>query len=208
MLLKNLSLKKIDLQSFFQLLIEIINFFLPLSILFLLAKKRCHQFVWSYFITSLYWATSLCSLSLFLTLSVLSFYLLMLSFFDADYFLLPDHLTLLLLIFGVAINMSSYHFIPFYDAFYGFIIGSGLFYSIYLWGYLIYQRCVLGFGDVKLFGAIGMCCGIEKLPYILLLGSFLGVVLYVVIWLTTQEQIKKIPFGSCLAFSTLMVLGM
>lgn len=38
-------------------------------------------------------------------------------------------------------------------------------------GIFYLPKCVLGF-VMKLFGAIGAWCGLEKLPYILLLGSF------------------------------------
>ncbi|MEB6857674.1 A24 family peptidase [Proteus cibi] len=133
--------------------------------------------------------------------------MLILSFFDADYFLLPNTLTYWLIFLGLLCNYTTYGLVPFDHAFYGFLGGVGLFYGIYLWGYLIYQKCVLGFGDVKLFGAIGAWCGVEKLPYILLLGSFLGLSVYFSVLITIKNRIKKVAFGSCLAFSTLMVLG-
>ncbi|MEQ5226517.1 A24 family peptidase [Proteus cibi] len=180
---------------------------LPFSLLSLLPKTRRKQLVISYIIVCLYWFFSISSLSLLILLSILSFYLLILSFFDADYFLLPNTLTYWLIFLGLLCNYTTYGLVPFDHAFYGFLGGVGLFYSIYLWGYLIYQKCVLGFGDVKLFGAIGAWCGVEKLPYILLLGSFLGLSVYFSVLITIKNRIKKVAFGSCLAFSTLMVLG-
>ncbi|MBG3079769.1 prepilin peptidase [Proteus mirabilis] len=138
---------------------------------------------------------------------MLTFYLLTLSIFDADYFLLPNDLTFWLLFLGLSINYTTYGLVLFHHAFYGFLMGTGLFYGIYLWGYFIYQECVLGFGDVKLFGAIGAWCGFEKLPYILLGASLLGLCVYCIVLITTKEYLNKVAFGSCLSFSTLMVLS-
>ncbi|MCM2367823.1 MULTISPECIES: prepilin peptidase [Proteus] len=198
---------KTPLFSFLNDFLVFIKFCLPFSLLFLLSKTRCKQLTLSYIIVCLYWLFSINSFSLLIILSVLSFYLLMLSFFDADYFLLPNTLTYWLIFLGLLCNYSVYGLVPFNHAFYGFLGGVGLFYGIYLWGYFICKKCVLGFGDVKLFGAIGAWCGFEKLPYILLLGSFLGLSVYCAVLITTKDHIKKVAFGSCLSFSTLMVLG-
>ena len=198
---------KTPLLSFLNDFLIFIKFCLPFSLLFLLPKTRRKQLVISYLIICLYWSFSIYSLSLFIILSVLSFYLLMLSFFDADYFLLPNTLTYWLIFLGLLCNYTTYGLVSFEYAFYGFLGGTGLFYSIYLWGYFICQKCILGFGDVKLFGAIGAWCGFEKLPYILLLGSFLGLSVYFAVLITIKDHIKKVAFGSCLSFSTLMVLG-
>ncbi|MFB0773314.1 prepilin peptidase [Proteus cibi] len=195
------------LLSFLNDFFVFIKYCLPFSLLSLLPKTRRKQLVISYIIVCLYWFFSISSLSLLILLSILSFYLLILSFFDADYFLLPNTLTYWLIFLGLLCNYTTYGLVPFDHAFYGFLGGVGLFYGIYLWGYLIYQKCVLGFGDVKLFGAIGAWCGVEKLPYILLLGSFLGLSVYFSVLITIKNRIKKVAFGSCLAFSTLMVLG-
>lgn len=198
---------KTPLLSFLNDFLIFIKFCLPFSLLFLLPKTRRKQFVISYLIICLYWSFSIYSFSLLIILSVLSFYLLMLSFFDADYFLLPNTLTYWLIFLGLLCNYTTYRLVSFEYAFYGFLGGTGLFYSIYLWGYFICQKCILGFGDVKLFGAIGAWCGFEKLPYILLLGSFLGLGVYFTVLITIKDHIKKVAFGSCLSFSTLMVLG-
>ncbi len=198
---------KTPLFSFLTDFFVFIKFCLPFPLLFLLPKTRWKQLTLSYTIVCLYWFFSINSFSLLIILSVLSFYLLMLSFFDADYFLLPNTLTYWLIFLGLLCNYTVYGLIPFNHAFYGFLGGVGLFYSIYLWGYFICQKCVLGFGDVKLFGAIGAWCGFEKLPYILLLGSFLGLSVYCAVLIATKDHIKKVAFGSCLSFSTLMVLG-
>lgn len=190
--------------SCFFMAIKICTFY---SLLSLLPKSRRYQLIFSYFVIFLYWVTAINSLSLLIIFSMLTFYLLTLSVFDADYFLLPNDLTFWLLFLGLSINYTTYGLAIFHHAFYGFLMGTGLFYGVYLWGYFIYQKCVLGFGDVKLFGAIGAWCGVEKLPYILLGASLLGLCVYCIVLITTKEYLNKVAFGSCLSFSTLMVLS-
>ncbi|MBG5971999.1 MULTISPECIES: prepilin peptidase [Proteus] len=202
-----LGVIRVSLFSFFNYFFIGIKFFVFYSLLSLLPKHRRYQLAFSYFAIFLYWISTYNSLNLLIILSILTFYLLTLSFFDSDYFLLPNNLTFWLLFLGLSCNYTTYGLVSFHHAFYGFLIGTGLFYGVYLWGYFIYQKCVLGFGDVKLFGAIGAWCGFEKLPYILLGGSFLGLCVYCSVLITTKEYLNKVAFGSCLSFSTLIVLG-
>ncbi|MEY0461993.1 prepilin peptidase, partial [Providencia rettgeri] len=52
----------------------------------------------------------------------------------------------------------------------------------------------------------GAWCGTEPLPYILFFAALLGIVIYMLIWVFTNVKIKQIAFGSCLAFSAIVVL--
>lgn len=179
----------------------------PMPILTLLPASRRYQFWFSYLSFCLYWGIFTSSLSLFLLLAILSFYLVLLAIFDADYFLLPDNMTFGLLALGFIINNTSYQIVTLESAFYGFLLSVGLFYSIYLLGYFLYQECVLGFGDIKIIGAITAWCGVDLLLYILLLSTLLGIVIYIGIYIKTKERVNKIAFGSCLSFSTLIIFG-
>lgn len=190
----------------FLVLFRYSRYLLPFSMLPYLPLSRRYPLWLGYLISCLYWIVSLPHISLLMVLSVLGFYLFTLAVFDADYFLLPDSLTFGLLSLGFLINNSPYGIISSHKAFYGFLGSFVFFYSIYLLGYFIYQHCVLGFGDVKLFSAIGVWCGLELLPHILLLASLFGLMIYGGIRIATKERITKIAFGSCLAFATLIIL--
>ncbi|HEJ9414116.1 TPA: prepilin peptidase [Proteus mirabilis] len=166
-----------------------------------------YQQLWRvYLIICLYWSFTISNYSLLILFLLFSFYLLTLSFFDADYLQLPDSLTFWLLFLGLIINLTPYGVISSTCSFYGCLVASLIFYSIHLLGYWIYQETILGFGDVKLFSAIGAWCGIELLPYILFFAALLGIIIYMVIWVFTKVKIKQIAFGSCLAFSAIVVL--
>lgn len=189
------------------ILLKIVYRILPMSMLRYLPKYRCYHFWYGYSICCFYWAISVSFLSLWILLSILSFYLLLLAVFDADYFILPDNLTFWLLFIGLAINFSSYGIMTADKAFYGFIFSSALFFSLYLMGYAIYRYDVLGFGDVKFFSAIGAWCGVDLLFYILFLASLFGVFIYIGSLLIIKEKENNIAFGSCLSFAVLIVLG-
>ncbi|HEK1720954.1 TPA: prepilin peptidase [Proteus mirabilis] len=166
-----------------------------------------YQQLWRvYLIICLYWSFTISNYSLLILFLLFSFYLLTLSFFDADYLQLPDSLTFWLLFLGLIINLTPYGVISSTCSFYGCLVASLIFYSIHLLGYWIYQETILGLGDVKLFSAIGAWCGIELLPYILFFAALLGIIIYMVIWVFTKVKIKQIAFGSCLAFSAIVVL--
>ncbi|MEQ4922936.1 prepilin peptidase [Proteus hauseri] len=183
-----------------------INYVLPHSVLSLLPISRQNQLWQAYFVVCVGFGLKIPVFSFVIILSVLSFYLLALSFFDADYFLLPDSLTFWLLFWGLLINSTCYGLISFDASFYGFLVGFTLLYSVHLLGGVIYQNGVLGFGDVKLFSALGAWCGLTLLPYILFVASLLGMIVYGVLFMTTKAPVAKIAFGPCLAFSTLIVL--
>ena len=183
-----------------------INYLLSHTVFSLLPPSRQHQLWQAYFVISLGWGLRIPVFSYVILLSILSFYLLVLSFFDTDYFLLPDSFTFGLLCWGLVMNSTRYGLISPSASFNGFFAGFMLFYSIYLIGYAVYQNCVLGFGDVKLFSALGAWCGLDVLPYILCIASLFGLVVYSVLFLTVRKSVSKIAFGPCLAFAALIVL--
>ncbi|HEK2035103.1 TPA: prepilin peptidase [Proteus mirabilis] len=176
------------------------------SVLARLSPIRYQQLWQVYLIICFYWSFTISNYSLLILFLLFSFYLLTLSFFDADYLQLPDNLTFWLLFFGITLNLTPYGVISSTCSFYGCLVASLFFYSIYWLGYWIYQEAILGLGDVKLFSAIGAWCGTELLPYILFFAALLGIVIYMLIWAFTNVKIKQIAFGSCLAFSAIAVL--
>jgi prepilin signal peptidase PulO-like enzyme (type II secretory pathway) len=62
-------------------------------------------------------------------------------------------------------------FIPFHDSFvqqiYGVLIGAGIMLLSALLGRLIFRKETLGFGDVKLFAAIGLALGVQGTLFVL-----------------------------------------
>ena len=132
---------------------------------------------------------------------IFTYYLLALSFIDMDHQLLPDQLTLSLLWLGLLVN-SFQGFIPLHDAVLGAVIGYVSLWScmwVFKW---ITGKIGIGYGDFKLLAALGAWVGWKPLPAIILLASFLGAIVGLLL-LTFQKKDYKtpIPFGPYLAIS-------
>jgi leader peptidase (prepilin peptidase)/N-methyltransferase len=126
---------------------------------------------------------------------LLTWSLIALSFIDFDRQLLPDDITLPLLWAGLLLNVFGV-FTPLSSA----VIGAAGGY-VFLW--LVYQVFKLvtgkegmGYGDFKLFGALGAWLGWQSLPLIILLSSLVGAVVGIAfILLFGRDRHLPIPFG-------------
>jgi len=100
--------------------------------------------------------------------------LLLLGALDVEHFWLPDRLTWLLALIGIALGAAGLPPVP-NDRLIGLVLG---FAGLWLVGALykaIRNREGLGGGDPKLLGAIGAWLGWAALPYVLLLAGLVGI---------------------------------
>lgn len=135
----------------------------------------------------------------FLTSILAASALVSLAYIDAKHKILPDEITLSLLLAGLAINSFNI-FVSLQDAIYGAIAGYLVFFLLYKVFFLLTQREGLGRGDFKLLAAIGAWLGWQALPGVLLLASSAGLI--VALLLVAAKRYKhgqEIPFGPYLA---------
>lgn len=126
---------------------------------------------------------------------LLTWGLVALAFIDIDRQLLPDNLTLPLLWGGLLFNLFAVY-APLSSA----VIGAAAGY-VSLW--LVYQLFKLttgkegmGYGDFKLFAALGAWLGWQSLPLIILLASLVGAVAGIsFILFFGHDRRMPIPFG-------------
>ena len=137
---------------------------------------------------------------------VLVWYLVALSFIDADTTLLPDSMTLPLLWMGLLLNCSG-TFAPLQDAVVGACAGYLCLWLVY-WGFkLATGREGMGYGDFKLLAALGAWLGWKMLLPIVLLSSVAGAVLGIaLILLARRGRNIPIPFGPYLAIAGFVTL--
>lgn len=87
---------------------------------------------------------------------------------DKKYGIIPDQFVLLT-------AASALGFIPFFDSvmdhLYGMAAGAGVMLTAALLGKLLYRKETLGFGDVKLFAAIGLAIGLKGTIVVLIMSS-------------------------------------
>ncbi|MCZ6643499.1 MAG: A24 family peptidase [Gammaproteobacteria bacterium] len=127
--------------------------------------------------------------------------LLALTFIDYDTQLLPDQLTLPLLWLGLITNLFG-GFTDLPSAIIGAIAGYLFLWSTYWVFKLITGKEGMGYGDFKLYAAIGAWLGWQVLPAVILIASIVGL-LYALFTLLTgnRQSAQPIPFGPFLAVS-------
>lgn len=78
----------------------------------------------------------------------------------------------------------------------GMLAGGGIFLLITLIGGVVYGKEAMGFGDVKLMGALGLYFGLSNIVVVTLLSFLIGAVLSILLLLTKIRKMDEyIPFG-------------
>ena len=107
---------------------------------------------------------------------LLTWCLVPLTMIDFDHQLLPDDITIPLLWVGLLINATGL-FVPLDQAVWGAALGYMTFWSIFWIFKLLTGKDGMGYGDFKLLAALGAWFGMQALPTIILLSSFVGAVI-------------------------------
>lgn len=85
----------------------------------------------------------------------------------------------------------------------GMLAGAGIFLLITLLGGLIYGKEAMGFGDVKLMGALGLYFGLSNIIIITLVSFLIGAILSVFLLVSKiKKSDEYIPFGPFIVIST------
>src|SRR5690606_37121647 len=137
---------------------------------------------------------------------VLTCFLIALAFIDFDTQLLPDSMTLPLLWIGLLFNLWEV-FAPLSAAVIGAIAGYLSLWSLYWLFKLATGKEGMGYGDFKLFAAIGAWFGWTALPAVLLLASVVGAVVGITLMVAARRgRNVPMPFGPYLAGAGLLAL--
>lgn len=89
----------------------------------------------------------------------------------------------------------------------GGLVGAGIFLLITLIGGAIAGKEAMGFGDVKLMGALGICFGWMNTIAISLISFFLGAIISVFLIVTKKKSTSEyIPFGPFIVMATFIVM--
>lgn len=140
---------------------------------------------------------------------VLSWGLLAMSMIDADHQLLPDALVLPLLWLGLIVNTFGL-FTSLHDALWGAVAGYLSLWSVFWLFKLVTGKEGMGFGDFKLFAALGAWFGWQALVPIILMASIIGAVVGIAMKFSSALRAGGyVPFGPFLAGAglTAMIFG-
>ncbi len=123
--------------------------------------------------------------------------------------IIPNRLTLTIfevgIIFTFIAGMSDIN--VFWDRLLGLIAGGGIFLIITLIGGLIAGKEAMGFGDVKLMGALGLIFGLTSTIMISVISFLLGAIISVFLLATKKKKSNEyIPFGPFIVIATFLVM--
>jgi leader peptidase (prepilin peptidase)/N-methyltransferase len=132
--------------------------------------------------------------------------LIVISFIDLEFTIIPDILSIGGLIAGLAISFFRPN-LGIIDSVLGVLLGGGVLWAIAFFYELIRKREGMGGGDIKLLGMIGAFCGIQGVIFTLIAGSFVGALVGIPLTFKKQEGMTyALPFGPCLSFGAIVYI--
>lgn len=132
--------------------------------------------------------------------------LIAMTFIDIEHQILPDTLTIPLIIIGLAVNFTGI-FVEFPMALLGTVLGYGILWTVNTVFRLVRKKEGMGYGDFKLLAALGAWVGAMQLLPIILVSSVLAIIAAVVMRLTKGQDFSiPIPFGPFLALAGFLSL--
>ena len=135
-----------------------------------------------------------------MTLQILLIIILgILSYYDYIYFVIPN----LLIFFLFTISIINLFYNGLHSS---YLIGLVFGFVLFLIFYILFPKGI-GFGDVKLAGAIGLFLGLKLTVLAILLSFFSGAVVGLLLIALGKKSMKDpIPFGPFLAFGAITSL--
>ena len=129
--------------------------------------------------------------------------LIVISFIDLDFQIIPDIISIPLIICGLVISLLPHSLDGLVsnikDSFLGILVGGG---SLFIVALL--SRGGMGGGDIKLNAGIGALLGWQNALLTVFIGSLIGSIVGIIILKKTGN--RKIPFGPFLSFGALVSL--
>ena len=138
--------------------------------------------------------------------------LIMGTFIDFEHMILPDRVTIGGMIIGPIVSF----FVPalhhkstwgegLTSSLIGLAAGFGTLYLVAKAGKLFFKKDAMGFGDVKLLGAIGAFFGWASVYFTIMVSSFVGTIVGVTLILRkSKEWQSRIPYGPYIALAALI----
>ena len=149
------------------------------------------------------------------TLKYMSLVPMLISAFVIDYRLqiIPNRLTLtifetgLIFTFASVLINTNVGISIFMNNMLGMIVGGGIFLIITLIGGLIAGKDAMGFGDVKLMGALGLFFGWMNIIMVAVMAFLLAAVISIIILVSRRKKADEyIPFGPFIVISAIIAM--
>ena len=123
----------------------------------------------------------------FIVFALIIFFAVMIGLCDIKYMIIPDQFTAAIGILGAAVGIYDIvrgfkilHF-AWWSPLLGIAIGGGAMLVIDLIGMLVYKKDGIGFGDVKLFAAVGILTGFPGTIYTFIISLITATICFIII---------------------------
>jgi leader peptidase (prepilin peptidase)/N-methyltransferase len=134
------------------------------------------------------------------------------TFVDFEHFIIPDRVTIGGIVAGIGLSLAvpALHgetsiLKSFLASAVGFTMGFGILWLVSVFGKMLFKKDAMGFGDVKLLGAIGAFLGWRAVFFNIILSSFAGSIVGItLILLKKREMGSRIPYGPYIALAALL----
>ena len=143
----------------------------------------------------------------FIIFIILSVFLTIISFIDINLRIIPDILTVLLLVCGIALSFfNSVISFGLFNSLKGALFGGIFLFLVAFFGSKVYKKEVMGIGDVKLLAAGGSFLGVQNTLLSIFVACFVGGLtgLFLIL-LGKKKKSDFIPFGPFISISILIV---
>lgn len=132
--------------------------------------------------------------------------LVVITFIDLDHWIIPDEISLPGAVVGLLFFLIS-PTLTFWNSLIGLMVGAGVLLAVYGGYYLFTGEEGIGIGDIKLLAMIGAFLGWRAIPFVLLVGSFFGSLIGLILMFLRRADMKMpVPFGPFLCFGALCYL--
>ncbi|WP_152053586.1 prepilin peptidase [Tautonia marina] len=157
--------------------------------------------------------------------ATLATFLVVATFIDYDYEIIPDSVTMTGMVIGLGFGtmMPGIRPVPagaetplggLGVGLLGLVVGAGVIYAVRVLGWVLFRKEAMGLGDVTLVAMIGSFLGWQVTPLTLFLGAILGLVHGVIRLVTIlgdrlagrSPRSSAIPFGPYLSLAALILM--
>lgn len=115
--------------------------------------------------------------------------MLEMSISDIKYRIIPDQLVMLLVVCGIGFMGKTNGGVLW--ALYGALAGFGILGIIALIGKLIFRKDIIGGGDIKILGALGLSVGLEGIILIMILTVFISSIHFLILLMLRKISMKE-----------------
>jgi len=134
------------------------------------------------------------------------------TFVDFEHLIIPDRVTLGGIVAGLVLSVAVPSLHGQADAWHGLLasglgafVGWGLLWGVGVVGRIIFRKEAMGFGDVKLMGAIGAFLGWQAVLFTVVASSLFGSIVGITLVCTGQKKMQsRLPFGPYLALGAIV----